>query len=147
MRRPPRPSVFGLGPPTAHSGPVITSRLPALAVLGAAALAVAYVGAVDPNEAGHYPPCPLLEYAGVLCPGCGGLRSVHALTRAEVGVALGANVMVVLLAVTALWCWLLWFATPLRSWSLPRVTPWAWGGLFLVFTVARNLPWGAALAP
>lgn len=126
---------------------MIISRLPALAALGAAALAAAYVGAVDPNVSGHYPPCPVLEYAGVLCPGCGGLRSVHALTQAEVGTALGANVMVVLLAAVAVWCWLLWFARPLRRWSLPRATPWVVGGFLLVFTVARNLPWGSALAP
>lgn len=139
--------MFGPGTPAAHSGWVLISRLPSLAALGAAALAVTYVGAVDPNEPGHYPACPVLEYGGLLCPGCGGLRSVHALAQGDLGTALGANAVVVLAAVVATVCWLVWFARPRLRWSLPRAGPWALAALVAAFTILRNLPMGTTLAP
>lgn len=112
---------------------------------------VAYVAAVDPNEAGHYPTCPVLALTGAYCPGCGSLRAVHALAHGEVGTALGLNVLVVLSLVPLAVVWARWVR---RSWlGVPRtsVAPPAllWGlvALVAVFTVVRNLPGGAALAP
>ncbi|MEU4834953.1 DUF2752 domain-containing protein [Streptosporangium sp. NPDC023615] len=71
----------------------------------AAAAAVAFVAAVDPNEPGHYPPCPFLVLTGLYCPGCGGLRAVHALAHGDPPAALGLNPLVVILipVVVALW--------------------------------------------
>lgn len=139
--------MFGPGLLAAHSGLVITSRLPALAALGVAALAVTYVGAVDPNQPGHYPPCPVLEYGGLLCPGCGGLRSVHALVHGEVTSALGANALVVIAVAVGAVCWLVWLVRPRWRLSVPRKALWGLAGLVLVFTFVRNLPVGAALGP
>lgn len=123
---------------------------PGLAITGLAA-AFTYVGAVDPAEPGHYPACPFLALTGWYCPGCGGLRSAHALAGGDLGGALGANVLALAaFAVTAyiLGTWLLQSARG-RALELPwsRVNGWALAGLALVFTVVRNLPAGAALAP
>ncbi len=123
--------------------PVVT-----LAGVGAA---FAYVGVVDPNEPGHYPVCPLLRFTGLYCPGCGGLRSAHAVAHGELVTALGANALAVAgyaVCAVLLVVWLVRAvrATPTRI----TVTPawgWALGALTALFTVIRNLPFGSALAP
>ncbi|WP_373681654.1 DUF2752 domain-containing protein [Streptomyces sp. b94] len=120
-------------------------------VFAAVAGAFAYVGAVDPNEGGHYPVCPLLRLTGVLCPGCGGLRSAHAFITGDLGAALSANAIatvgyVVFAAVWVLWLVRSWRGRPLRL-ALAPAHWWAVGAVLTVFTVVRNLPFGSALAP
>jgi hypothetical protein len=128
------------------------SRLAAPAgTLVAVGAAFAYVGAVDPGEPGHYPVCPLLRFTGLYCPGCGGLRCAHALVHGDLAGALGTNA----LAVAAFGVFALfmvhWVVRVLRD--RPVTVPlrtshwWALGVLALAFTVVRNLPAGAALAP
>ena len=123
---------------------------PAGVLLGAGA-AFAYVGAVDPGEPGHYPVCPLLRFTGLLCPGCGGLRSAHAVAHGDLAGALGTNALAV--AAFALFAvfMVFWVVRVLRSQpvTVPLRTShwWALGVLALAFTVVRNLPAGAALAP
>ncbi|MFF8552246.1 DUF2752 domain-containing protein [Streptomyces sp. NPDC015501] len=135
--------------------PVHPSRLRRLAVpagiLAAVAGAFAYVGAVDPNEAGHYPVCPLLRLTGILCPGCGGLRSAHAFVTGDLGAAFSANAIAtagyfLFAALWALWLVRAWRGRPLRI-GLAPVHWWAVGAVLAVFTVVRNLPFGSALAP
>jgi Protein of unknown function (DUF2752) len=119
-----------------------------LAVLGAVALHVR-----DPHAPGSWGFCPLalLELS---CPLCGGLRAVNDLTHLDLGAALSSNLLLVLALplVVALWARrlvALWRGgahaeAPL---DVPR---WAWvalGVVVAVFTVARNLPAGAWLAP
>jgi hypothetical protein len=120
-------------------------------VLAAVAGAFAYVAAVDPNEPGHYPVCPLLRYTGLYCPGCGGLRSAHAFVHGDLLTALQANAPAVLgyLGFAVLWTvWVVRAARgrPLRL-DLGPVHLWAVGALLLVFTVVRNLPFGGWLHP
>ena len=122
-----------------------------LATLAVAAAATAYVGAVDPNEAGHYPSCPFLSLTGLYCPGCGALRAVHALAHGDLVTALDRNVLAV--AGVALLA-AIWVGRVVRAWrgvARRRVAaPWLiWSLLVLVlaFTVVRNLPAGALLAP
>ncbi|NBE54523.1 DUF2752 domain-containing protein [Streptomyces boluensis] len=121
------------------------------AVLGTVAAAFAYVGTVDPNEPGHYPVCPLLRLTGVLCPGCGGLRSAHAFITGDLGAALGANALAVIGYVVFAAGWLAWTVASARgrSWRIELRSSqlWAVGALLVVFTVVRNLPFGAWLAP
>ncbi|MDH2428562.1 DUF2752 domain-containing protein [Sphaerisporangium sp. TRM90804] len=125
------------------------------APLGTAVLAaavVAYVGAVDPGEPGHYPPCPFLFVTGLYCPGCGTLRAIHALAHGDVPSALGLNVLTVGTVPFLLFWWGRW---TLRAWQgrPARRTlahpGWLYGllALIVVFWVARNLPSGAFLAP
>lgn len=135
--------------------PVPASRLRLLAtpvgVMAAVVGAFAYVGTVDPNEPGHYPVCPLLQLTGVLCPGCGGLRSAHAFAHGDLATALGSNAFAVVGYVVFAAVWALWTVRASRGERL-RITLapvywWGLGGLLLVFAVVRNLPFGSALAP
>ncbi len=122
-----------------------------IGILAAVAGAFAYVGGVDPNEPGHYPVCPLLKLTGVLCPGCGGLRSAHAFIHGDLGAALEANAIATVgyflfAAVWGLWLVRAWRGQPLRI-GLAPVWWWGVGAVLLIFTVVRNLPFGSALAP
>ncbi|MEG3626181.1 DUF2752 domain-containing protein [Streptomyces sp. C6-003] len=142
-------------PATAPTPPVragLAARLAAPAgVLAAVAGAFAYVGAVDPGEPGHYPACPLLQFTGVYCPGCGGLRSAHAFVHGDLTTALQANAPAVLgyLAFTVLWT--VWVVRAARGRPVGiapgPVLTWTLGALLLVFTVVRNLPFGGWLHP
>ena len=137
--------------PAASPDAARSARVP-LALLGLGAVATAYVGAVDPNRPGHYPVCPFLALTGWWCPGCGGLRAVHALTRADLGTALHDNVLVVALCGFTASFWALWALRALRGRPRPALRvgrPWwvAAAVLVLAFTLLRNLPTGAYLAP
>ncbi|WP_229891580.1 DUF2752 domain-containing protein [Streptomyces mashuensis] len=121
------------------------------AVLGAA---VARVAAVDPSRpgAGPYPSCPLLRWTGLYCPACGGLRGLHALTRGDLPAALHANALAVAGYAVFAVLWAGWLLRTLRGGAGMRVplrAPhwWALAALTLAFTVVRNLPPGAVLAP
>ncbi|MFF3407819.1 DUF2752 domain-containing protein [Streptomyces sp. NPDC002742] len=119
--------------------------------LAAVAGAFAYVGAVDPNQPGHYPVCPLLRLTGVYCPGCGGLRSAHAFVHGDLATALTDNALAVggYLAFAVLWA--VWVIRAVRGrparLDLGPVHLWSLGALVLVFTVVRNLPSGGWLHP
>ncbi|MDP9861927.1 MULTISPECIES: DUF2752 domain-containing protein [Streptosporangium] len=126
-----------------------------LAPLGAAlaaGAALGYVRAVDPNEPGHYPACPFLVLTGLYCPGCGGLRAVHALAHGDPATALGLNPLVVALIPVLVFLWGRW---ALRSWrgapsdgiSVRPVYVWAFLALMIVFWIVRNMPFGEFLAP
>ncbi|MFJ2770247.1 DUF2752 domain-containing protein [Streptomyces sp. NPDC087300] len=137
---------------TESAAPAVLTRLLVPAgVLASVVGAFAYVGAVDPNEPGHYPACPLLRLTGIYCPGCGGLRSAHAFIHGDFGAALGANAMAVAGYVLFAVVWTLWAVRaargkPLRI-ELGPVPLWSLGVLVTVFTVVRNLPFGSWLHP
>ncbi|MER6843054.1 DUF2752 domain-containing protein [Streptomyces platensis] len=123
-----------------------------LGALAAATAAFAVLGAVDPNEPGHYPVCPLLHLTGVYCPACGGLRSAHAVAHGDLIGALGANALAVAGYAACAAFWALWLGNAVRGRRTAGPRPravhwWALGGLLLVFTVVRNLPFGSGLAP
>ncbi|MFJ1702366.1 DUF2752 domain-containing protein [Kitasatospora sp. NPDC088346] len=123
-----------------------------LAALVTVAIPTAYVAAVDPGSPGHYPVCPVLQATGWWCPGCGGLRCVHALTRGDLNTAAHDNVLVLVLAVVLAVFWVRWTWAALSGGPAPRV---AFGArqtvllvlLLVAFTVLRNLPPGVGLAP
>lgn len=117
----------------------------------AAGAAFTYVGLVDPNEPGHYPTCPLLWATGLFCPGCGALRTMHALARLDVATAASLNVLVLaaLPLLAFLWgAWLrrAWTGRP-RVWVAPAWALWGMLGVILAFWLLRNLPPFAVLAP
>ncbi|MFF4584550.1 DUF2752 domain-containing protein [Streptomyces sp. NPDC001388] len=120
-------------------------------ILAAVAGAFAYVGAVDPNEPGHYPVCPLLRLTGLYCPGCGGLRSAHAFVHGDLTTALHDNALAVVAYLAFAVVWTVWVVRaargrPLRI-GLGPLRMWSLGALVLVFTVVRNLPSGGWLHP
>jgi hypothetical protein len=94
-------------------------RLAPIAAVGVVGLVAAgYVALVDPNEGGHYPACPTQALFGVDCPGCGGIRSAHALLRGDVAAAADHNIAALVLIPIALVAFVVWART---AWS--GVTP------------------------
>lgn len=133
-----------------------TSRLKGLlAPLGVAAATgavFAFVGTINPNEPGHYPTCPFLWLTGLYCPGCGTLRTIHALAHLDPVAALGLNPLAMAMIPFLLFWWGRWVVR--ASQGRPRRTTlahpawlWAFLGVVMVYWVVRNLPFGAFLAP
>jgi hypothetical protein len=120
-------------------------------VLAAVTGAFAYVGTVDPNEPGHYPACPLLRWTGLYCPGCGGLRSAHAVAHGDLTAALNDNALAVAAYLACALLWTAWTAHAVRGRRLrtePRpVHLWGTVTLLVAFTIVRNLPFGGWLHP
>ncbi|TDQ48517.1 DUF2752 domain-containing protein [Actinorugispora endophytica] len=122
----------------------------ALGALGVAGLVVVHF--VDPNEPGHYPTCPWLALTGTYCPGCGSTRAVHALTSLDIVGAAQMNIFLVAALPFLAWAYARWvygsFRPPARP---PRLVHpfWLWSLLagIVGFWIARNLPFGAFLAP
>ncbi|MFC8896108.1 DUF2752 domain-containing protein [Streptomyces cinereoruber] len=140
-------------PPVPPAPPRSRARrlLAPVATLAGVVAAFAYVGAVDPNEPGHYPVCPLLRFTGVYCPGCGGLRSAHAFAHGDLPAALGANALAVVgygvfAVVAVLWLVRAYRGVPMRL-AVPPNWWWGIGAVLALFTLVRNLPFGSALAP
>lgn len=131
-----------LAPPAARA-----TRAAPLAALAAAAAAVTVVGAVDPEQSGHYPSCPFLALTGQFCPGCGGLRAVHALTRGDLGTAIDRNVLVVAAVPVLAVLWVRWLHQPTRAFRPPVAALWTLLVAVLAFWVLRNVPAGSWLAP
>ncbi|MET9360918.1 DUF2752 domain-containing protein [Streptomyces sp. NPDC006632] len=151
----PAPAHPGSGPAPAHpadtAGSPVRRLLVPLGTLGAVASAFAYVGLVDPNHPGHYPVCPLFALTGVYCPGCGGLRSAHDFVTGHFAAAVGANALAVAGYLVFAVCWVLWAMRSARGLPLRIAVSdrqwWIVGSVVLIFSVARNLPFGSFLAP
>ncbi|MEU2994481.1 DUF2752 domain-containing protein [Streptomyces griseoincarnatus] len=138
--------------PSPRAVPGRAARLAAPAgLLAAVTAAFAYVAAVDPNEPGHYPVCPLLGLTGLYCPGCGGLRSAHAVAHGDLAAALQANAPAVLGYAAFAVLWTVWVIRAARGRPMrldpPPAVLWTAGGLLLAFTVLRNTPFGGWLHP
>ncbi|MEU6251738.1 DUF2752 domain-containing protein [Streptomyces sp. NPDC047043] len=120
-------------------------------IMAAVAGAFAYVAAVDPNQPGHYPVCPLYRLTGIYCPGCGGLRSAHSFIHGDLLAALQDNALAVVGYLGFAVLWTVWVVRAARGRrlriELGPVHLWTLGTLLLVFTVVRNLPFGGWLHP
>ena len=124
---------------------------PAVTIGGLALLTVA-LHVRDPHEQNSWGLCPSAAL-GFSCPGCGGLRAVNDLTHGDVGAALSSNLLLVVAMPLAVVALALWTADRWRG-TAPTVP---WGRLrplvpvlvvaVVAFTVARNLAFGAWLAP
>ncbi|MER6734028.1 DUF2752 domain-containing protein [Streptomyces puniciscabiei] len=137
--------------PAVPSGPAWRRLAVPAGLFAAVAGAFAYVGAVDPNQPGHYPACPLYRLTGLYCPGCGGLRSAHAFVHGDLLTALRDNALGVALYLGFAVLWTAWMVHAVRGRPM-RLEPrpaylWGIGAVLLVFTVVRNLPSGGWLHP
>ncbi|MCX4727174.1 DUF2752 domain-containing protein [Streptomyces sp. NBC_01306] len=147
----PGPPVSGHPAPPAPE-PLVRRLLVPLGTLAAVAAAFTYVGAVDPNHPGHYPVCPLYAVTGIYCPGCGGLRSAHAVAHGDFAAALGDNALAVVGYAVFAVVMVVWLIRAVRGRPAERFTVrpalwWGIGAVVLVFSVLRNLPMGSFLAP
>jgi hypothetical protein len=128
---------------------ISTPTLLAAGVLGVSVL----LHVRDPHHGGSWGYCPWLMLTGTYCPGCGGLRAVNDLTNGQVDAAASSNLLFVASLPFVLVFWarsmvVRWRGVH-RQQDARRVAFVAGGFLVLalLFAVARNLPFGAWLAP
>lgn len=122
-----------------------------LATAAAAAAAWAAVMLLGPERAMPLP-CPLLTLIGVACPLCGGTRAIYELSHGDLVGAAGHNLAAVVAAPVLAGLWLRWLFGRVRGERAPPAassnrTMLVVAAALLAFTVARNLPPGAWLAP
>lgn len=127
---------------------------PALAPAATAAGLVAATTGValrDPFQHQLTPPCPFHALTGLWCPLCGGTRAVWAAAHGHFGLMMHANALLPVIVLAAAWGWLAWLgrATGWWRWPLPstRAAGWVFAAALVAFTVLRNLPAFASLAP
>jgi hypothetical protein len=136
---------------TAVLPPVRAARWAPLGVLAAGLAGSAYLAVNDPSDpASAMPACPFHAVTGLWCPGCGGLRMVHALLHGRVGEAASDNVVLLvaspfLLALLATWSWRTLRGERFRL-ALTRPQAVALLALTVAWFVVRNLP-GFPLQP
>jgi hypothetical protein len=97
-----------------------------------------------PAQSRFYPACPIYQYLGILCPGCGATRALSALLRGRFTEALRLNPLFLLLLPALLALAIESYRRALRSgrfrWPQPPAA-----ALYItlaaaaIFTVARNL--------
>jgi hypothetical protein len=91
-----------------------------------------------PTQYGFYPQCPIHQYLGILCPGCGTTRALAALLQGHVAEALHFNPLTTLLIPTAL-VWVLFSGRRPTQLCLPPTTLCILLALATLFTIVRNL--------
>jgi hypothetical protein len=107
-----------------------------LALTALAVVAAGLIYTFDPARTLGYPFCLLHRVTGLNCPGCGMLRALHHLAHGRICTAFGYNPLLVLgLFAGAPLLW--WY----RTRPMPPALPWLVLAVFLVYGVARNLPW------
>jgi hypothetical protein len=123
-------------------------RLPAWAapagVAAAFLSAAAYIGAVNPHDAGHYPTCPSLWLTGYYCPGCGSLRATHDLVHGNLAGAWAMNPLFVIVVPWLAWRWIKWVLAatghPVKTRPAPAWVLYAVFGVIIAYWIARNVP-------
>src|SRR5690349_14083459 len=78
---------------------VFTKRSVVIAGAGAGAVAAHVAVAVffaghDPYSTTVFPPCPILAYTGMQCPGCGGTRALYSLFHGDLAASFAMNPLV-----------------------------------------------------
>lgn len=91
-----------------------------------------------------YPACPIHQFLGIDCPGCGATRALAALLHGQFAEALRLNALLVLLLPIALAGALETYRRAIRPESFrwpnpPDAAIYATLAVTVIFTVARNL--------
>ncbi|MFN8195027.1 MAG: DUF2752 domain-containing protein [Nocardioidaceae bacterium] len=124
-----------------------------LVTIGALAATTVALHVRDPHASGSWGYCPSRVLFGVSCPGCGGLRAVNDLTHGDLLAAASSNLLFVASIPLVVWVlgrWLVgaWTGVPYRPrWVATRAFSVLSLVLLVGFTVLRNIPAGAWLAP
>jgi hypothetical protein len=99
-----------------------------------AALVVLY--RVDPSQSNCFPRCPLHEFTGLHCPGCGSTRAMHSLLHGRVAEALRCNPLLVV----GLPCVVLFSLWRYHVGHGSRACALATLAIVMAYGVARNIP-------
>jgi hypothetical protein len=92
----------------------------------------------SPTQYGLYPKCPIHQYFGILCPGCGTTRALAALLHGHLIEALHFNPLTTLLLPVGL-AWIVYSRRRQGPLQLPPVALYTLLGITAIFTLARNL--------
>lgn len=122
----------------------------AIGAVGLASLVLLQVR--DPHASGSYGLCPFHELTGWWCPLCGGLRATHDLAQLRIGDAVSSNVLAVAIVLGiagyfGYWASRRWRGRPARTLQLGLRGLLLVSAVAVVFTVVRNVAFGAVLAP
>jgi len=109
------------------------------------------VALANPFQHHLWPPCPLHRLTGLWCPFCGGTRALWAAAHLQFRLMVHEDVLLPAVAFLAAWGWLAWLGRSTGWWQWPdprnpKVEAVA-AAVLVCFTVLRNLPWLAVLAP
>lgn len=126
----------GLQPSKTAAATAGTSLRPLLllALLAGAALLLRF----PPAEYSFYPRCPIHEYLGLLCPGCGTTRALAALLHGHLAEALRLNPLTTPVLPLAAG-WIAFSRSPMRWPQVPPAASYLALGAAAVFTLWRNL--------
>lgn len=131
-------------PVAALSAGVCRRRILALFLLAAALLLCAALLVYPPTRFSFYPACPIHQFLGIDCPGCGATRALAALLRGHLAEAFRLNALFVLLLPAALAGSVESFRRAIRPgvfhWPQPPAPAvYATLAIAAIFTIARNV--------
>ncbi|HEV2646412.1 MAG TPA: DUF2752 domain-containing protein [Acidobacteriaceae bacterium] len=115
------------------------------AALIASALLCVVLARFPPERYTFYPRCPIHQFFGIECPGCGATRALSALLHGHLSEALRFNALFVLLLPAILAFAITTYRRALQtktfSWpNLPAPATYAALAAAALFTIVRNLP-------
>ncbi len=116
--------------------PAVTGRR--IAIAAAVIVVVLLLRSIDSVDASWFPRCPLADWTGLLCPGCGSTRALHALANGNFAAALAFNPLLTVGGpLLMLWLiWRRWQGKPSASTTLPTIIV----TVMVAYFIARNLP-------
>ncbi len=137
--------------PPKISAPAAFNRLAVIIVTALALAGAAMVFVFNPATHAFYPVCQFHRLTGLECPGCGTTRAAYALLHGNFSAALRDNALFVLTlgALAARGTWFGWnhFRGRVNGEFFQVKFLWLLLAAAIVFTVLRNLPSFAFLAP
>ena len=114
---------------------MVTDRARAIGTTAIVAVIAAIIFVFVPTRIGIFPPCPLHEYTGLWCPGCGSTRALHQLLHGHLLMAFRFNPLAI--SLLPLVGYLV-----LRRGHVTMKPVWIWTLLatVVIFGVLRNIP-------
>ena len=125
-------SVEQLTFPTSMNATLTTAATSRRVFFLAAPLALLCLRIFPPGRYSIYPPCPIHQFTGLLCPGCGATRALAALTHLHFTEAWRLNPLLFLLLPLAIF----YFTRPRKLHPLAVA---ALAAITILFTIARNI--------
>ena len=106
--------------------------------------AVVVLHLFNPTVYAFYPQCQFYQLTHLYCPGCGGLRAVHALTHGNFVAAFHCNpLLIVSLPVLAIWLLRRKYFSRRPTNPTPKASlraVWFWFAILVLFGILRNIP-------